>query len=361
MDRIRFLLASDLHLGSQDCGKFSGSHERMSTFRKICGLAMKHDILLLAGDMIHSDNIPSDLFSQVNSELKQLADNNVEVYYTPGKGELAGDNTVSPAVTGMSAANVFCDADESYYVKSGKGDVYIYGLRHASPAGFSSVSKRDEKGVHIGLFNAGFNPQAERDHDNLCIGKDDIKKMNLDFYAMGGDHGFRVFKLSNRIIGAFAGSPEPCTAAETGDRFAVSFEVENGSIQNIKRVAVNTVRILCEEVDCTGLLNESELSDKIKSSFDRENCYILTLTGVRDFILDSLKTELAGFFRRLDLVDYTRPNLGIMLEELSAGENIQSFFFRSLAGKIDGAGCSPSVIARILNRGSSGRRIFCDF
>ena len=361
MDRIRLLLASDLHLGLRDFGKISGSQERMSTFRKICSLAMKHDILLLAGDMIHSDSIPSDLLDQVNSELQQLIDNNVEVYYSPGRGELAGDNTVSPAVTGMNVTKVFCDADESYYVKSGKGDVYIYGLRHGSPDGFSSVLKRDGNGIHIGLFNAGFNPQAERDHDNLCIGKDDIKKMNLDFYAMGGDHGFRVFKLSNRIIGAFAGSPEPCTAAETGDRFAVSFEVENGSIQNIKRVAVNTVKILSGEVDCTGLLSEDELADKIKSSFDRENCCILTLTGVRDFAIGSLSTALAGFFRRLDLVDCTMPGLGIMFEELSVGENIQSFFFRNLSAKIDGAGCSPSVISRILNRGYSGRRMFCDF
>lgn len=362
MDRIRLLLASDLHLGMRDSEDFSGSEERISTFRKICSMAMKHDILLLAGDMINGGNISAEQLEQVDSELRQLIDNDVEIFYTPGMGELLDDGTVNPAAAGLSTTFIFSDSDEKLSVKSGKGDVYIYGLMHGSSTGFSEITKRGDGGFHIGLFNAGFNPQAARDHDNICIGKDDIKKMNLDFYAMGGNHSFRVFKLANRIIGAFAGSPEPCSAAETGDRFVISFEVEKGSIQNIKRVAVNTVKILREEIDCTGLLSESELVDKIRSSFDSNNCYIINLTGERDFVLgDMLRGELRGFFRKLELVDYSMPNLNIMFEEFSGGENIQSSFFRRLSDKIDGAGCSPSVIARILCGSSAGRRIFCDF
>lgn len=361
MDKMRLLLASDLHLGLRD-GNFSGSEERLSTFRRICNMAMKHDILLLAGDIIHDESVPAELVDSINFEMKQLVDNGVEVYYTPGRGELLTDGTVNPAIAGLDVTRIFSDCDERLSARSGKGNVYIHGLRYGCSKGFSDISRGEDDGLHIGLFNAGFNPQAASVEESLCIGRDEIKKMNLDFYAMGGNHTFRVFKLANRITGAFAGSAEPCSGTETGDRFALSIEVENGAIQNIRRIAVNTVKILSGEIDCSGILSESELADKIRSSFSRDNCYIIKLTGERDFTLGNmLRNELKGYFRKLDLVDFTRPVLNIMLEELSEGNTMQSSFFRRLSEKYDASVCSPSAITGILCRNSAGRRIFCDF
>lgn len=364
MNRIRLLLTSDLHIGITGSKAMPGNDERIQTLRKICSLAEKHDILLVAGDLIHDESASGRIIETIRDEFSRLISAGIEIYYTAGKGELISDGSINPSVIGLPATRIFCDENEGFRVKSGKGDLYIYGTAYGSSAGFTAASKGTGKGLHVGLFSAGFNPVADTDDERTYIGKDDIKKMNLDFYAMGSDHNFRVFKLANRIIGAYAGSPEPCAPSETGDRFVISIETGDGTVSNIKRIAVNTSRILCNDIDCTGLLGESELVDRIKTSLLKENSYKIRLTGERDFILsDMMRTELSGFFRGLEVVDNTMPHLNILLEENGGGSDLQSEFFRSLNSRFDGsrAGVSPQMAAKILCRNASGRRLFCDF
>lgn len=363
MDKKRLLLTSDLHLGLNLYGKLPSDDERIATFKKICGLAIKHDVLLVAGDLIHSESINSSYIDIIKDEFGSLAESKVEVYYTPGRGELLVSGEVNPVIHGLGATHTFTDEDDVFTVKSGKGEIYINGLQYGSSSDFSKVSKEDGNGFYLGLFNAGFNPSADKAADVKIIGKDDIRKMNLDFYAMGGEHSFRVFRLSNRIIGAFAGSPEPCSFSETGDRFAISIELENGAIRNIKRIAVNTVGILCVDIDCAGLSGESELAGSIKSSLQQENIYIIRLTGSRDFKIGSLlKDELAGYFRGISIIDNTCPHLGILIDENSSGDDVQSYFFRKLSSKVSReTGKTTQVIAKALAGNSQGRRLFCDF
>lgn len=364
MNRIRLLLTSDLHIGITGNTAMPRKEERIQTFRRICGLAEKHDILLVAGDLIHDESTTGSIIEIIREEFSRLISEGIEIYYTAGRGELISDGSINPSISGLPATRIFCDENEGLRVRSGKGDLYIYGTAYGSSPGFTAAAKGTGKGLHMGLFSAGFNPTAETGDDRTCIGKDDIKKMNLDFYALGSDHNFRVFKLANRIIGAYAGSPEPCAPSETGDRFVVSIEVEGDAISNIKRIAVNTTRILCNDIDCTGLLGESELVDRIKSSLQKENSYIIRLTGERDFILgDMLHTELTGFFRGLEVVDNTLPHLNILLEENGGGNDLQAEFFRTLNSRLEGisSGVSRQMAAKILCRNASGRRLFCDF
>ncbi len=364
MNRIRMLLTSDLHIGIAGSAAMPVKEERIQTFRRICTLAEKHDILLIAGDLIHDETATGDIIETIRDEFTRLLSAGIEIYYTAGKGELISDGSINPSITGLPVTRLFCDENAGFRVRSGKGDLYIYGTAFGSSSGFSAASKGSGKGLHIGLFSAGFNPASDTDEERTYIGKDDIKKMNLDFYAMGSDHNFRVFKLANRIIGAYAGSPEPCSYAETGDRFVISIEAGTGSISNIKRIAVNTTRILCNDIDCTGLLGESELVDRIKTSLQKENSYIIRLTGERDFTFsDMLRSELAGFFRGIEVHDNTLPHLNILLEENGSGDDLQSEFFNKLNTRLDGSrnGVSTYAAAKILCRNASGRRLFCDF
>lgn len=364
MNRIRLLLTSDLHIGITGSPAMPGKDERIQTFLRICGLAEKHDILLIAGDLIHDESATGNIIEVIREEFARLISAGIEIYYTAGKGELISDGSINPSIMGLPATRIFCDENGEVPVRSGKGDLFIYGMAYGSASGFTAAAKGPGKGLHIGLFSAGFNPTAETDEERTCIGKDDIKKMNLDFYALGSDHNFRVFKLANRIIGAYAGSPEPCSPSETGDRFVISIEAGDGAVSNIKRIAVNTARILCNDIDCTGLLGETELVDRIKTSLQKENSYIIRLTGERDFVLsDILHSELAGFFRGLEVIDNTLPHLNILIEENSSGNDLQSEFFRALHRSVDAGrpGVSPRLAAGILCRNASGRRLFCDF
>ena len=111
------------------------------------------------------------------------------------------------------------------------------------------------------------------------------------------------------------------------------------------------------------MLSESELVDKIKSSLLKENSYVLKLTGERDFVLGNiLKNELSGYFRNIEVSDYTTPHLNVLIEENSDGDDLQSRFCKNLSSRLGkSGGLSPQIIAAILHGNSSGRRLFCDF
>lgn len=363
MERIRLLQTSDLHLGIKTKGNISSDTDRIATLKKICNIALKHDILLVAGDMIHGENVSNSLLSTMADEFKTLMDNNIEIFYTPGRSEHVSDGTLCREIHELPVTRIFCDEDDTFFVQSSRGQLFIYGLQYRSSHDFTKASANGETGFHIGLFNAGFNPSGEKNTGERIITREHIKKMNLDYYAMGGEHNFRVFRHSNRMIGAYAGSPEPCTASETGDRFAVSIEIENDIISSLKRITVNTARIIYAEIECTGLTGEAELVDRIKSTLQKETSCMITLTGEREFTIGEMfKRELSGYFRGIDVTDLTCPGMDVMLEENSSGDNIQSEFFRKLSEQLKaGGGRSGQSIAKILRGNSSGRRILCDF
>lgn len=127
MNRIRLLLTSDLHIGITGGAAMPGIEERIQTFRKICGLAEMHDILLVAGDLIHDESTTGNIIEIIREEFARLMSAGIEVYYTAGRGELISDGSINPSVIGLPATRIFCDENDGFRVRSGKGDLYIYG------------------------------------------------------------------------------------------------------------------------------------------------------------------------------------------------------------------------------------------
>jgi DNA repair exonuclease SbcCD nuclease subunit len=369
MDKIKILLISDLHLGIESVNSLISGEERLSTFRRIISLAHKHDILMIAGDLIHNGNIETDYIDIVKTEFSSLLDGGIEIFYTPGPGELNSMGKIYPAVSEINTTHTFSDNKDEFYVKSSKGNLFIYGLQCSSSQNRWNISRKESNGFHLGLFHADFNPQINETSDTMCIKKDDIKKMNLDFYALGKNHNFKMFRFSDRIIGAYPGSPEACSIDETGDRFAVSMEIDKNILHNIKRIAVNTVKILGDEIDCSTIINQDILFEKIKSTYPENSIVNILLTGERDFIIENnFKTELSEYFRGLKITDISQPTLKIMIDENIKNPSLEGIFFQILNQRVNGADrerIKNDTLAWIINKKQIQDRnegaILCDF
>jgi len=369
MEKIKILLISDLHLGMEKVNPLISGEERLNTLQRIISLARKHDILLIAGDLINNENIEGRYFEILKEEFSSYLKEDKEIFYTPGPGELTSKNILNPAISEISTTFTFSDDKDEVMVKSARGDIYIYGLQGRSLKNGWDIERKEQKGFHIGLFHADFNPQNGGNDDTGCIKKDDIKKMNLDFYALGKNHNFKLFRLSNKILGAYPGSAEPCSIDESGDRFAVSLEIEDNILQNIKRIAVNTGKILSDEIDCGTLINQTSLYDKIRSTYPDNSIVNITFTGERDFLIDNrFKHEFSGYFRGLKITDKSMPSLKVMIEENINCGSLKGIFFQMLNDKVNTkpmTGIKNEILADILSQKRIGEKsvgaVLCDF
>lgn len=164
-------------------------------------------------------------------------------------------------------------------------------------------------------------------------------------------------------------SPEPCSINESGDRFVVSFEVEENTLNNFKRIAVNTGKILSDEIDCGTLINENSLNEKIRSTYPNQSIVFITLTGERDFIIENnFKTELAGYLRGLKIIDTSSSSLKVMIEENIKNDSLKGSFFRILSERISvmpDEKIRREIIADVLSqKKSNGKKeevVLCDF
>jgi DNA repair exonuclease SbcCD nuclease subunit len=368
MEKIKILLTSDLHLGLERVNSLISGEERLSTFMKIISLAHKHNILLIAGDLIHDENIDASYPDVLKKEFSALLEAGKEIYYTPGSGELTKGGKLSPLLTGISTTFTFSD-NSDYVVKSSIGEIFIYGLQNMSLNKGWNIARKGRDGFHIGLFYADFSPQLSGTPVVGCIKKDDMKKMDLDFFALGKSHAFKMFRFSNKILGACSGSAEPCSIDEYGDRFVVSLELDGNELCNIKRIAVNTGKILYNVMDCGTIINQKDLIEKIKSTYPVNSIINITLTGERDFVIeDDIKTELAGFFRNLKIVDISLPTLKVMVEENNNNCSLKGIFFRKLNERLKSSvtkKMNSEILVKIIsqnNRKNNTRgAILCDF
>ena len=262
MEKTKILLISDLHLGMENADPIISGEERLETFDKIIGIAAEHDIILIAGDLINDENIDSKYFDILNEKFLSLINSGKEIFYTPGSGELSSQDSINEKILGLNTTFTFSD-DKSAMIKSSKGDIFIYGLWCKNPSDEWDIVRSENDGFHIGLLYADFNPQKNNSPDKMSIRRDNIKKMNLDFYALGKNHTFKMFKLYNKIIGAYPGSSDICSIDETGSRFVISMEVEDNELLSIKKIIVKSAKILKTDVSVPSLkiMIENNIND----------------------------------------------------------------------------------------------------
>jgi DNA repair exonuclease SbcCD nuclease subunit len=358
---LKILLTSDIHLGAGE--EVIPGPVRVATFKRICALAGEHDLLLIAGDLFHCSSPPEELVDMVAGEFGALKAGNVEVVHTPGECELDADGLLPAPLLKTGASHVFSAGGESAYTLPGDGqDVIVYGFPATARRDLSRLKKLPRDGFHIGLFHANFVLEDDKGVSGVTIlQKRDIRALNLDFYALGHQHHFKLLKLNNRIIGAYPGSPEALSFSESGDRFVLSISVENSEVYQIKRLAVNSMDVRELSLECGGMRSLSDLVETLDKYRSQRSVLKLNLEGERSFILgEETAAALARGYYRLSLTDRSFPSLEILMEEFGGENSMRGEFYRSLKERLQEKGIPDgtpaSDLARVLHGISRGRR-----
>lgn len=351
---MRILLTSDLHLGIDERAAAAPGHARINTFRKICAIAADHDIFLIAGDLFHGDKsnpVGPAITGIVSQELAALRQKGVEILYTPGECDrsLLEDGA---SVSNDCFSHVCSSGDGSgFSITRGNETVTVYGIA-SGPRCTGTVNRKMNGGFHMALLHGDFCPGAiASDPEVPCLGRDEIKTLNLDFYALGHNHNFRIYKSRNRVIGAYPGSPEAVGPNETGERYVLSITVENGEIIQIKRLAVNTVTVERIVIPCEGINSSGELAGIVERNASARTVRTVILSGERAFPLDlDTVMQRARGFERLEIVDESTPDLATLAREYTGENSLRGAFFERLREMIEHDEIPDDIDRRLLAR-----------
>ncbi|MFH0977167.1 MAG: metallophosphoesterase [Spirochaetota bacterium] len=351
---VKILLTSDIHLGSEEIPESF----RLKTFKKLSYLAKSHDIFIIAGDLFHTNGINEKSIDFVASEFKNLRDTGIEIVYTLGDCELNGNN--ASLLQKLNVSKLFSDDGDfsPYHLSRDNQDIYIYGLPACSKRSIPEIKKSSDSGFHIGLFHADFNLNEKeeiRENKISVINKEDIISLNFDFYALGHNHYFKLFKYNGRYIGAYPGSPEAVTFNENGDRYAISISIKDNEIYQIKRLTVNSAKLESIEIDCSQWSDTSPITDILKEKNLSDSALKLKLTGKRNFKFDRSEiNKLYATFKNIYIQDASIPTINVFISEFAGEESLRGEFFSMLNSAIKNnelpANIDMDILSDIFNK-----------
>jgi len=335
---VKILFAADIHLGIVPEKAIIDEETHFGTFKKIVGLAEDHDILLIAGDLFDSPRISKDLIDNISQEFKNLTSKGVDVIFTPGPGDINPNGVIPDHIYSLNCTTVFANPVYSPPHIFTKEDqkVYIYGLPSSGGSDISKIKKESESGFHIGLFHMDFNPRnKEQDSPVYALQKDDIKSLDLDFYALGHSHSFRMFKVNGKIIGAFPGTPESLSTLECGDRYVISMCISDNEIEQIKRLSVNNINVIKEEVNCSNESNPEAIYDILRLKKSKKNYLHISMNGERSFAFEQkIFSNYINDFYSLIIDDNSVVTLDSLIDEFRNENSLRGLFFNKLEEKL---------------------------
>jgi DNA repair exonuclease SbcCD nuclease subunit len=356
---IKILITSDLHLGMQSQDPGIPSRIRLNTFKKIATLALEHDILFIAGDLMDAEVIEDEILEQIKTEFDNLRNSGIDIFYTPGISEMVGRD-VNEKILPLNATAIFTEYGDKPHIYEKEGNrLYIYGTPPSKRNDISKLVKTSDDGFHIGLFYADFDIEGTPESNNIFkIPKNMIKSLSLDFYALGYSHSFRMFKILNRIIGAYPGSPEPVSINETGDRYAISVSIKDNEIFHIKRLSVNSVKVNEIILNCTEYSSCDEIIEAVKQDQSKKIIEVVTLIGTRDFPLQLEKIRnLEKNFFDLRINDKSAASIKSFINEFIEENSIRGEFYKILSERIRDRvteGVDMGNVAAIINKIENG-------
>jgi len=345
-NEIKILITSDIHLGMGGGGLVPES-ERIETFRQIAAIAREHDMLLIAGDLIDSGNIPDSTKDVIKQEFAGIRNAGTEIIYAPGISEQNKKGELHEFLNDFGATHVFDASKEiiPYSLTVGGRKIHVYG---AAPSPFFNIvnlKKTGEDGFHIGLFHYDFDFKKNRP---------DIRMLNLDFYAFGYGHSYKVFKVLNRILGAKPGSPIAVTEKETGQRYVISMKIKEDTQIEIERLPVNTVSVSILNLNCDNYSNAEELSKALMQKVSPANILVININGEYSFSPSPAEIirPLKKHFFDIRMTDTSTPSIDFITGLYEKEDTVRGEFCRILKEKISQKKpmpCLPQLIKLIMN------------
>lgn len=227
-DAVRFIHASDIHLGSfmHYTGECTGDIAKVmrnatfEAFTRICDVALEYsvDFLVLSGDVYDCEAQSVAAVRFFYEQCRRLEEKQIPVYVIRGNHDplMARLDILEPP------ANVFlCDSEavQTYEVRSGMGEVVarILGQSYRGQADsrkmYGSYTPPDTGVWNIGLMHTQLEPQNSNyvpcSLGDLCC------KTDIHYWALGHIHECVILRDSYPIV-AYSGIPQGRDFGEQG-------------------------------------------------------------------------------------------------------------------------------------------------
>ncbi len=355
---MKLLLVSDLHIGCRNGEVPIGDEVRIVTLKRIAALAREHDALLVAGDLLEGKSVRDEDIETVAREFLRITEKGIPVLYTPGEGEMGGGAVVPPFLENLNATKVFSEppGGEPFRLEKEGQCLFVYGIPALPGSRITSLRRSLDGGFHLGLFHAelvlsGGLPGSAA----MIIDRETIKKPRFDFYALGRHHHFKLFKHNGRVIGAYPGSSEAVSFAETGDRYVLSLIVEGDELVQIKRFTVNSVSVEEMVFDCAAVENSDALMGMLEEGRSNQKVLRLSLSGRREFPLDyALLMNFRKKYHAFSVNDMSDPALAVLAREGAGEDSLRGEFFTLLSEELEAGRIPPSISRDGLARAITG-------
>ena len=255
---IKIIIISDLHISSNN-------DEAEQSLKKIISFAKKHDLLLIAGNLINSKDITDEAIKLIKRNFETLKDNGTRIVYSPGEGETDKQGQISPVLFDLKANHIFYDAkiNEPFFYKKNLQKLYVYGYptslnnHQEDQKIITNLNKIDPTGFHLGLFHLNLITEKNKIKSSIISLEDKYDDLlKLDFYGLGSIQNFRILRTYDRIIGVYPGSPIKNNQNE--NKYAVSLSVAADKIVQLKRLYIHSFKSLTPEFSFSSSLAAEE-------------------------------------------------------------------------------------------------------
>lgn len=238
MKPVKILHTSDLHI-DWPFDKFIGAsreqrrRDLFAAFEELCNLAInvQANVLLVVGDLFHSDQVDRHTAALVVSGLTKLRDHGVRVVILPGNHD--------PGVAGVLKKNagllenVFVFEGDDWQLFNEIEGVAIFGHPYTDGKKRLRVLPKLDLNHHtvftVGMLHGTVSGLLQAENDYFPITPKDIAESGLDYLALGHFHNCLECS-SGQTISYYPGSPERLSFNNTAERKAVLVVLDNSGV-----------------------------------------------------------------------------------------------------------------------------------
>jgi DNA repair exonuclease SbcCD nuclease subunit len=350
MAKIKLVHTADLHLGAPLTvfGDYAENRRQdlLNTFDRIVKLAVsaRADILLLAGDLFNSYQVPQALSARVGRAFQELHDRGVTVVVIPGTHDhLQGQQSVyrrfpfEPALVLDRP-----ELSEPVCLPIREEKVYLYGFAYQhgrSEQALASMKRRDMPGLHIGLLHCSLVRSAawRTEAKDLPLTEQGLFDLKLDYLALGHYHNYQELSHAGMVRACYPGTPEGTCYDEQGDRYVALVELDADSV-TVTRQAVNSKLVKERGFDLTGVDTATEIGQLLMEEAGERVILRAVLNGCLESPLDSesLSASLEGQFAHLEICDdATSLYEPIVLEKLRKERSVRGLFIDRILARME--------------------------
>ena len=302
---MKLIHTADLHLDSS-LAKFPSDEakerraELLDTFRRMVETADEQGVcgILIAGDLFDSEK---QLRKRTQKAIRELIAQyaGIQFYY------LCGNHDAGAELFGEEPApenfHTFAKKWTTYHL----GDVTVTGAKNPMP---ETLSPDPNKINLLLLHGKATDTYSSADPEEIPLRA--YAKKGLDYLALGHYHSFTEYRIDDRCVACYSGTPEGRGFDECGEKGYVLLEIAPGAGVKYRFVPFAKRKLHDVRLDLSGCTAQAELEKRAEEALfgiPFDDYVKLTVTGEIDpefepdyFRIDRALAERFRFGRRKD-------------------------------------------------------------